>query len=241
MRPFTPEDQGSNLESWEISWAASYLTNQACTVSDKHLQDGILRLQFNREVADYVALIVNDYKQGKTTPDRTLRLLKDEQTSLINQSMELTQKGIGVIAGIAQIASGASVCYASAGTLCAFFGVPLIAHGSSNIYENGRNFIEGRSDTQGPVRQAYHAASSAMGGGEREANLAYGAIDLSISAYGLGRMMLKPDSWRLFRYIRSDYVRAYSKLGKGALTLEALSNGLTMNALRQEFEKRDKQ
>ncbi|WP_455923715.1 DUF4225 domain-containing protein [Pseudomonas putida] len=52
---------------------------------------------------------------------------------------------------------------------------------------------------------------------------------------------INPDAWRLFRYIKSDYVRAYAKLGKGSLTLEALSNGLTMQALREEFEKRDKQ
>ena len=38
-----------------------------------------------------------------------------------------------------------------------------------------------------------------MGGGAFEGDMAYGAVDLGLSAYGVGRMVLKPDAWRLFR------------------------------------------
>lgn len=36
---------------WVVSQAAAYLTNQACTISARNINDGIVRLQFNREVA----------------------------------------------------------------------------------------------------------------------------------------------------------------------------------------------
>ncbi len=241
MKPSNPDRMRSGCDFWDISQAANYLANQACTLSARHVQDGILRLQFNREVAYYARNMVTEFERGERSSDQALHALKEEQSRLLDQSMELTKKGIGIIAGAAQVGSGAAVCYASAGILCAFFGVPLIAQGSNNIYENGRNLIQGRSDTQGPLRNVYQQASRALGGGDEEANIAYGAIDLGTSAYGLGRMLLKPDAWRLFRYVKSDYIRAYSKLGKGALTVEALSTGLTMESMRQEFEKRVQQ
>ncbi|MDP0971492.1 hypothetical protein Q6294_31610, partial [Klebsiella pneumoniae] len=50
---------------WEVSQAAGRLTSQACTISARHLQDGITRSIFNREVAYYARSIVGDVKQGK--------------------------------------------------------------------------------------------------------------------------------------------------------------------------------
>ncbi|WP_139302287.1 DUF4225 domain-containing protein, partial [Pseudomonas syringae] len=79
-----------------------------------------------------------------------------------------------------------------------------MAHGANNVYENGRNLWEGRSDTEGPVRKGYQAAAKAVGYEAREGNLAYGSADLAMSVYGVTKLVLKPDSWRLFRYIRTD-------------------------------------
>ncbi|QTT91777.1 DUF4225 domain-containing protein [Pseudomonas chlororaphis] len=41
-----------------------------------------------------------------------------------------------------------------------------------------------------------------------------------MSTYALGRYVLKPDAWRLFRYIRADYVRSYKGMGAGAMGFE---------------------
>ena len=42
------------------------------------------------------------------------------------------RKGIGVIAGALQFATGAGICYASVGTLCLLAGIPIMAHGANN-------------------------------------------------------------------------------------------------------------
>lgn len=221
---------------WVVSQAAGNLTNQACTISARHLQEGVTRSIFNREVAYYARSIVRDVEQGTKTVAEGLIEIKKEQRSLLDQSIEIGQKGIGVVAGALQMATGVGICYASAGTLCLIAGVPLLAHGANNVYENGRNLMTGQSDTSGPVRNAYQAAASAMGHGEREANVAYGAVDIGLSAYSLARRVLKPDAWRLFRYLDTDRVRAYKTMRPISLTTEATVDAVTLKQLHQELK-----
>ena len=66
-----------------------------------------------------------------------------------------------------------------------------MAHGANNVYENGRNFLEDRTDIEGPVRKGYQEASKLIGGGTYEGNMAYGAVDLATSAVGIFRKVVK--------------------------------------------------
>jgi len=54
----------------------------------------------------------------------------------------------------------------------------------------------------------------------RPGNIAYDSMDIGLSVYGLNRLVLRPDAWRLFRYVRTDYVRAYRTMTPKALILE---------------------
>lgn len=220
-----------SCDYWIVSQAAANLAKQACTLGARHIQDGTLRIQFNREVAYYARGIVNDVALGNKSPEEGLQDIKNEQSSLLSQSLEVAQKGVAAIAGALQIAAGAGMCYASAGTLCVFAGGPLMAHGANNVYENGRNLWEGRSDTQGPLRKGYQKLANLMGGSAFEGDIAYGTLELGLSAYGVGRLILKPDAWRLFRYVRTDYVRGYENASKTALSFEVLSNGVTIESM----------
>jgi hypothetical protein len=228
----------SSCDYWVVSKAAGKLSNQACTLSARHIKDGTLRNQFNREVSFYVRSIVNEVAQGDKTSAQALKEIKSEQNSLLSQSLDIAQRGVGAVAGALQFAAGAGICYGSAGALCLFAGIPLMAHGANNVYENGRNLLEGRSDARGPVRKGYQKVAEMAGRREIEANMAYGAFDLGLSAFGVGRLVLKPDSWRLFRYVRADYVRGYEAASKGALSFEVLSNGVTINSLHEESKRK---
>ena len=198
-----------SCDYWMISQAAAKLGSQASTLGARHIKDGTLRLQFNREVSYYARGIVNDVSRGNKSAEQGLKELKDEQNSLLIQARDVALRGAGVISGALQFAVGAGICYASVGTLCLFAGAPMMLNGTNNIYENGRDLFENRTDTVGPVRTGYRAISGILGKGNCEADVLYGIIDLSSSAYGIGRMVLKPDSWRLFRYVKTDYIRAY--------------------------------
>ena len=209
MKPTSKNCISNDCDYWMVSQAAAKLGSQASTLGARHIKDGTLRLQFNREVSYYARGVVNDVSQGNKSAEQGLKELKDEQNSLLIQARDVALRGAGVISGALQFAVGAGICYASVGTLCLFAGAPMMLNGTNNIYENGRDLFENRTDTVGPVRTGYRAISGMLGKGNCEADVLYGIIDLSSSAYGIGRMVLKPDSWRLFRYVKTDYIRAY--------------------------------
>lgn len=78
--------------------------------------------------------------------------------------------------------------------------------------------------------------SKALGGKELGGDMAYGAMDLTMSAYGVGRMVLKPDAWRLFRYVKTDYINAYNASGKGALLIEGINTILTGRSMYMDIK-----
>lgn len=221
----------TSCEYWAVSSAASKLSGQACALSARHINDGILRIQFNREVAYYARNIVRDVESGNKSPEQGLKEIKAEQTSLATQATEIARKGVGVIAGAMQVAVGAGICYGSVGTLCLIAGVPMMAHGANNVYENGRNIVEGRSNIEGPVRKGYQDVAKMMGGGTYEGNMAYGSVDLATSVYGLMRKVVDKDAWRLFKYIHTDYVRAYKVTSKTAWIIEGGSDVSTISSM----------
>ncbi|KAA0987076.1 DUF4225 domain-containing protein [Pseudomonas sp. ANT_J28] len=229
----------SSCDYWAVSKAAANLTQQACTLGARHINDGTLRLQFNREVSYYARGIVNDVAQGRKSAEQGLKEIKSEQSSLLSQASEIAQKGVGAIAGALQIATGAGICYGSAGTLCLLFGAPMMAHGANNVYENGRNILENRTDTVGPVRKTYQAVAQSFKYTEREGNIAYGSFDVGMSIYGTGRLVLKPDSWRLFRHVRTDYVRAYQNTPTPIFILERSADAITTNGIYKEWRRKD--
>lgn len=240
MKPTIESCMPGSCDYWMVSAAAGKLGSQASTLGVRHIKDGALRLQFNREVAYYAKSIVDDVSQGKKSPEQGLQDIENEQRSLLNQSMEIAQKGVGAIAGAFQIAAGVGICYASAGILCVVAGAPMMTHGANNLYENSRNLLESRSDTQGPVRKLYHEGAKLLGGSAHDGNMAYGTADLGLSAYAVGRMVLKPDAWRLFRYIKTDYARSYKIMGSRALVFEGISDSVTGRSMYQEHKNNDK-
>ncbi|AIL62477.1 DUF4225 domain-containing protein [Pseudomonas alkylphenolica] len=222
---------------WEVSHAAAQFTGFACTISARHLQDDQTRMQFNRELAYFARRVVRDVEERRLSPQEGLRELKAEQQSLLSESHRIVTQTLGLIGGTVQVASGAGICYGSVGTLCAPLGAPLIIHGGNNIYENARNLYERSRDVEGPVRKAYQGVAKQLGYSETEGNMAYLTGDLAMSGAGLLRQALKPDAWRLYRYIKTDHERAYKQMSKKALAMELLLDAQSAQQLNAERKK----
>jgi len=222
---------------WEVSQAAVYLTGQACTLSARHIKDGTLRIQFNREVAYYARAIVQDVEDGRKSAEEGLKALKDEQTSLLDQSLSVVKQSFGLAAGGLQVVGGIALCGETIGLGCGV-GILMGAHGANNIYENGRNLWEGRSDNEGWVRKGYQsiAESKLVGGSKFGGDMAYGAVDLGLSAYGLFRAIPKKDSWRLFRYMDTDKEKALRQTAGSILFIESGSDISTMHNMWDEVK-----
>lgn len=227
-----PRPNPNSAVNPQLKKAAVALTNHACTLSVQHIQDGMLRLQFNREIAYYAQGIVRDVEGGRKSVEEGVKALEGERESLLGQAWAIIKQGIGLAAGGAQVVGGVGICVGSRGVGCAP-GAMMALHGANNIYENGNNLIQGRTDTEGWLRDFYQWVSQ----DDRRGNIAYGLGDLAFSGYGLARLSKNKDAWRLFRYIRTDYLRGYEKMGKGALGFEILSDGLTLSQTYEEYEK----
>ena len=226
--PFRPDGR-----FWELHQSASNLTRYACMVSARHIQDGVLRGQFNRDMAYYVRQVLEDVRNGRLRTEDGLRAIELEQKSFEDISLQVG----GLIAGGFMTAGGVVICYGSAMTLCAVAGGPMVAHGVNNMYENGANLVTGRSDTVGLLKKAYEGIAVAVGGTERHGRVAYGATDAALSFYGLGRLVPKPGAWQLFRSIRADYVRAYTLMSGPALLFELGMSGWTIIVTLEEAKK----
>lgn len=83
----------------------------------------------------------------------------------------------------------------------------------------------------GPGRMMYRSAASTLGYSHSAADMALGGVDLLLSGYGLLKLSLKPEAWRLFRYINTDYIRGWRNMGRTSLMLEDGADVSTLNSI----------
>ncbi|AXF77093.1 DUF4225 domain-containing protein [Erwinia tracheiphila] len=150
----------------------------------------------------------------------------------IGRAVNLLVKQVGFIGGGTQVFAGFGVCAASVGMACATFGTPLIAQGANNFYENGY-YLLFRKEKAGYLREGYRSVARHLGYSDKDADLAYATVDLSLSIYGMSRLVLKPDTFRLFRHINTDNIRGWRDMGRVSLGLEGMADGITLYSIHQ--------
>lgn len=223
---------------WEVSSQAARLTQYACEVGALYLEDDILRAQFVQEIAYVGKAIVDDVSVGRISAKEGREALEQEYLELLTQVWEYSKLVAGVTAGVLQISTGAAVCGFSLGVGCLIGGVPMMLHGANNIYENGMNIFWGHGGTVGPLRKVYQRVAVATGGIASDGNVAYGTLDLGLSAYNLSRLVLKPGAWRLFRYVRADKTQALKTMGTHSIVFEVGIDMLTGDQVGVELRDR---
>ena len=228
----------TSTDVWEVSHLAARLTQYACEVGAHHLQDDALRAQFTQEIAYVSQAIVEDVRAGNISTDEGRGALKKEYLALLTEVWEYSKLAAGVTAGVLQIGTGVAVCNFSVGIGCAIGGLPMIMHGLNNIYENGMNIYHRRGGTVGPVRKIYQHVAVAAGGTTAHGNVAYGVSDLGLSAYNLGRLVLKPGAWRLFRYLEADKTRAIKTMSTHSIVFEVGVDMLTGDQVLVELREK---
>ncbi|USI32380.1 DUF4225 domain-containing protein [Cronobacter sakazakii] len=217
------------------------LRTLASTLSIKYFPDYRSRSVFLSEINSFIYEVSRDVQINCLSVRGAEQLFKDELQALNNQNyaisnekaifyaqikkekidniVNLILKQVGFVGGGTQIIAGYGVCAASVGSACAAFGSSLVAHGINNMYENGYYLLY-RKDRLGFTRQGYRYVANKLGYSNKEADYAYAGIDLTLSAYGLGRNVLREDSYRLFRHVNTDFIRGWREMGKVSLVTE---------------------
>ena len=99
---------------------------------------------------------------------------------------------------------------------------------------NGDNLRTGNDNAVGLLKEGYIYTAKFLGFDEKTGRLAYSYMDLFLSAYGMSRLVMKTESWRLFHYIRSDYVRNIKNMTHTDLLTEMGSDAITIKTIHNE-------
>jgi hypothetical protein len=211
----------------DVTRSAADLVAAGCSVGMTHIPDGVVRLRFDAIVSAYVDEVIKAVDEGVISARQALQEIEAEYEDLLSKSRFYLQNGIGVVAGVMQVRTGATIIGASGG-VGTMPGALMVGHGVNNIYEGFGNIYRGPDapSVVGPVRNIYRTLSDVNDG-----DLVYYSMDLWLSAYGTYRLVRKPGAVELFRRDPINYEMAYRQAGKLALSFEALVDFITLNTM----------
>jgi hypothetical protein len=73
------------------------------------------------------------------------------------------------------------------------------------------------------MRDGFEGSAEFLGFDRKVGLLAYQLVDLSTSYYGMFKLTLKPDAWRLYRYLAPDFMRQVTTMSRTALAIKGVS------------------
>ncbi len=232
---------------------SSYLRKLAMKLAYQYISDASVRIMFLTEVEELITkteLEVSNYclsfSTGLDNISNEIERLEKQEELLRSKSImqyallevihekdvkeknnKLILKQIGFISGSMQTIGGFTSCIGSVGALCSSLGVGLVSHGVNSTIENGY-YLLFREDLNGPIRNGYRTVSSTLGYGDDEADIFYNVVDLSLSGALIMKPILKEDAWKLFYYIKSDFINSWKTMGGLSVTSEFIFDGMTI-------------
>ncbi len=201
-----------------------------------YIHDSTLRSEFMTGERKAVDELINQYSHGIISFSQAMKELQERYQNLRKSCSQLqmnniklytiaerekqrhslltiTLKRIGFISGSMQVIGGAGLCKASIGAACKSYGIPLMIQGSENAWENGYYLVYHEDPKKLPVRYAYRQVANFFGGDDKDGDIAFATGDLALSFGSASTLTLKSDSWKLFHYIKEDFIRNWRTLG----------------------------
>ncbi|ELQ7070393.1 DUF4225 domain-containing protein [Salmonella enterica] len=252
MDAFFGKDRFKSYFLTMASAEASGLFNTAVSVSAFHLQDPLTRVRFQDDVRNFARSQMNIIRTS--TDDKQcqqcIQAIRQERDNLLIQdrmlrtgeavltaSVRFYQEnekvigyiidGIGVVLGGVQVIAGIGVIATSVPTgnvIGVVAGASLILNGISSATES----IQKLYGVQRPVnfmKDAYKNTAEFLGFDKKVGLLAYQLVDLTTSYYGVFKLTVKPDAWRLFHYVTPDFQRKINSMSKPALAIKGFGAG----------------
>ncbi|AEG95191.1 DUF4225 domain-containing protein [Klebsiella aerogenes] len=231
---------------------ANSLMNTAVAVSAFHLSDALTRIRFQEEVKNFAHQQLLFIKSSASNEEcqHYIRNLIEERNNLkiqdrmlrtgesvVAASVKIYQEnrkvasyiidGIGVVVAGLQMVAGTGVFATSLPTgnvIGMLAGATLFLNGVSSVAE-GVQKLSGSDNPSNLMRDAYENSAQFLGFDRKLGLLAYQFVDLATSYYGLFKLTLKPDVWRLYRYTAPDFYRKVSAMSRAALVIKGTGAG----------------
>ncbi|KHS89860.1 DUF4225 domain-containing protein [Pectobacterium brasiliense] len=228
--------------------AAFDLIKTARIVSSRHINDLFLKAKFEDEIRRFsngnldivrnasssseCQVAINNIKEECANIEKQGTMLSLEKAKVfITINMEKREKeigytinAIGVMVGGAQFVSGFGILAGATTYIGRFIGAHIAFTGASSSIESFFHLI-GDDNEIGFMKSGYIRTAEFLGFDKKSGLLAYHSVDLVTSFYGIVKLTLKPDAWRLFRYIPSDYYRKINTMSRASLMLKMAGAG----------------
>lgn len=201
---------------------AQRLIDLAYGLGEKHLYYPEVKSSYMQDVTTFANNIVYEVESNAKTYEQGSKELKKEEKTLFEQSLDIISRGLSIFLGALQIKAGFVLCFGSGGLACVV-GTPLILHGMNSIEEG----VYGQ-DHVGFARQGYRYLVQSMGYSETIGDTIYYTVDIGTSMYGLFKLELKPEAWKLFRYLVKDFERAFRQMTKFGLSTEVVGDTISL-------------
>jgi hypothetical protein len=225
---------------------ANQLLDNANHLSHLYLKDGFNRLQFQDDVKAFVNAQIQVIRSNSTDDQcqQCIQNLKKENeyltiqdrmlkagTAVVHASVQVVKNGdiwgyvingVGVVLSGLQVIAGVSVVGASlaSGTIIGTaFGVMLVLHGLNGL-----------------LKQGYVATAEFMGFDQKVGQLAYSSMDLALSLYGIVRLVQKPEAWRLYYFLNTDYVRGIKEMSRKELFIEMYNDASAIKSISDTYK-----
>ena len=232
------------------SLEVNLLMNTALAVSGFHIKDALTRIRFQDNVRDFGKLQLAAIRNGATEQEcqQCIRNIREEHNnlkiqdrmlrtgeSLLTASVRIYEENgkfvgyvidfVGVVISGLQVAGGIGVIASSVPTgnvLGIIAGATLVLNGVSSAAE-GIQKLAGKEHAVNFMRDGFEGSAEFLGFDRKVGLLAYQLVDLSTSYYGMFKLSLKPDAWRLYRYLAPDFMRQVTTMSRAALAIKGAS------------------
>ncbi|GDX07066.1 DUF4225 domain-containing protein [Buttiauxella sp. A111] len=185
-----------------------------------------------KEERSYLIHQENLIRQKRVTQNMTIEIKQE------NNLWSYVVKGAFILGGAGQFLAGLGMvgagltscatlvgCVVGAASITA--GLTLAIHGINSIAENSMSLYRNDQNYKWYVSEWYEKGAVALGYTKAHGDLVYAGVDIAFSGYGLFKNVLKPDAWRLFHYVNSDFLKGYQTMSRPALYLEIFVDGNT--------------
>ncbi|WP_313364006.1 DUF4225 domain-containing protein, partial [Mixta calida] len=105
-------------------------------------------------------------------------------------------------------------------------GAVLVTDGTNGISKEVAHYVQGNKASEGLVADAAMSTAEFMGFSPKSGLAAYKTISLAANAYSIFGLLRRPGTWRLFRYLPTDYYRKVSTMSQPKLTMKIVGYGV---------------
>ncbi|MEZ7210359.1 DUF4225 domain-containing protein [Pantoea ananatis] len=244
---------GGRNKAWAetmVNMEARKLVNTANTLSAFHLSDGVTRMKFIQEIRDLVEQQFTLARRAKSDEEcmECVKILREENSNLLEQARLLRTKAaklyakvefirennkiVGyVISAVSVVLAGAEIAAGLTliGTMTplgVLAGAVLVTDGANSISKEVARYATNNTTSEGLVANAAMSTAEFMGFSRENGLGVYKSISLAANAYTIFGLLRRPGTWRLFRYLPTDYYRKVSTLSRPQLTMKIAGYGV---------------